>query len=160
MKMTRQESVHPKRVPVSSNRAPLTVKGLDQTKYVARFVNDIEDRIAKFLIGGYQFVNRDKDGRVVVGEPTAGTSSAVDQRIKKPVGHGVTAYLMAIPREFYEEDQRNKEREIAAVEAAMKRPQKSNRNVINEEVDFGSVAVESKLGGLNDDDPKLEHFKR
>lgn len=138
----KEQSAHPKRVPVSSSRAPLKVNGFDQTNQVGRWVNDIDDRIIRFLEGGYQFVNQ--DGSLSVGEGgSAGSASSVDSRVKKPVGKGVTAYLMAIPREFYEADQAAKQREVDATEEAMKRPGKGS---ISKEVDYGTVNVQSKFG--------------
>lgn len=137
-----EKSVHTKRIPVSSNRAPLKVKGFDQTNQVGRWVNDIEDRIAKFLEGGYRFINQ--DGSLTVGEKTAGTASMMDTRVTKRVGRGVTAYLMALPRDLWEADQKLKQREVDAIEAAIKRP---GKGVISEEVDFGKVSITS--GGLN-----------
>ena len=157
MKMTRQETAHPTRIPVSSNRNPLKVRNLDQSRYVARFVNDVEDRIARFLEGGYQFVGQ--DGKLVVGEATAGTSSMVDSRVKKPVGRGVTAYLMAIPRELYEQDQAAKQREILEVEDSIRRPNKK-ASPISEEVDYGKVSITSKVGGKNDETPDFTKFER
>lgn len=159
MKITRQESAHPKRVPVSGNRNVLTVRGLDQDRYVPRFVNDREDRIARFLEAGYQFVNRDKNGIVSVGDPTAGNSNSVDNRVTKRVGGGVVAYLMAIPREFYEEDQKAKQAEIDDLESGIRRPNQSNR-AISEEVDYGNVSLNSKLGGREEREPTYSKFKR
>jgi hypothetical protein len=66
-----------------------------------------------------------------------------DSRMKKSVGKGVVAYLMAIPLEFYEEDQRAKQREIDEMEKAIKRP---GKGVISKEVDYGSVSIESQMG--------------
>lgn len=145
MKMARSESAHPTRVPVSSNRAPLAVRGLDQSRYVARFVNDVEDRIARFIEGGYQFVSRDKDGNISIGEATAGTSSAVDSRIKKAVGRGVVAYLLALPRELYEEDQAAKQREIDEIEDSIKRPTKKSGPLSND-IDHGRVSIANRRG--------------
>lgn len=158
MKVSRQESAHPKRIPVSSNRAPLKVANLDQSKYKARWVNDRDDRIARFLEGGYQFVNN--DGKLIAGEATAGTSSMVDSRIKKPVGRGVVAYLMAIPIEFYEQDQAAKAREIDDLEDSIKRPHKARRSAVSEEVDYGRVSITSKLGGQTDETPDFTKFER
>lgn len=130
----RQTEVRTSRVPVSSNRAPLAVKGFDQTNVRGRWVNDIEDRIARFLEGGYKFVNR--DNTLGDGEGSAGSSSAIDSRVRKPVGRGVYAYLMALPVELYEADQKAKQREIDLTEAAIKRP-----GALSPELDRARVSI-------------------
>lgn len=135
---TKDKSVHTKRIPVSSNRAPLKVRGFDQANQVGRWVNDIEDRIAKFLEGGYRFINQ--DGSISAGENTAGTASMVDSRVTKRVGRGVVAYLMALPRDLWEEDQKAKMREVDAMEAAIRRP---GKGAVSEEVDYGNVSITS-----------------
>lgn len=138
----RSQDVRVRRKSYESNRAPLAVRGLDQKNQKARWVNDVDGRVADLLERGYQFINR--DGSLVVGQNADGiTSSMTDSRVKKPVGKGVTAYLMAIPTEFYEEDQKAKQREIDELEKAIKRPGKGS---VSKDVDFGSVSVESQLG--------------
>jgi hypothetical protein len=137
----RSQDVRVRRKSYESNRAPLAVKGLDQRNQKARWVNDIDDRIAEKLEQGYQFIN--KDGSLLVGQDSAGTSSSTDSRVKKPVGRGVVAYLMAIPLDFYNEDQRAKQRENDEIINALKRPGKGS---VSGEVDYGNVSVESQMG--------------
>jgi hypothetical protein len=128
----RSQDVRVRRKSYESNRAPLAVKGLDQRNQKARWVNDIDDRIAEKLEQGYQFIN--KDGSLLVGQDSAGTSSSTDSRVKKPVGRGVVAYLMAIPLDFYNDDE---------IINAIKRPGKGS---VSGEVDYGNVSVESQMG--------------
>lgn len=130
----RAKEARPERVPVASNRAPMVVKGLDLDKFYARWVNDIDDRVAKFLEASYSFVNR--SGEVIM-ESTV-TTSEHDQRVRRPVGRGTYAYLMVLPREIWNEDQARKAREIDEMEADIKRPQKEG---------YGKVTTTRRNGG-------------
>ena len=138
-RVSRTEDVRTKRIPVSSNRAPLAVKGFDHKNFQGRWVNDIDDRIANFLEGGYEFVL--KDGHTV-SEPTMDATTKLDSRVKKPVGKGVTAYLMRLPKDLWLEDQAAKEKELAALDRAMKAP-KSNG------ADYGKVNIENDTPDLS-----------
>lgn len=132
-RVSRKDEVRPVRVPVSSNRAPLAVKGFDHEKFQGRWVNDVDDRIATFLEGGYEFVT--KDGGTVA-EPTIDATTKLDSRVKKPVGNGVVAYLMRIPKELWLQDQAAKEAELKALDRAMGRPNATNA------ADYGKVTIE------------------
>ena len=91
---SRQEPVHKTRVPVASNRAPLTYKGLDRMNYEPRFILDKDDRIAMFLEAGYEFVKPNGSG---VGEKTVESSTPEGSRVTKSSG-GRKLYLMQQPR--------------------------------------------------------------
>ena len=105
-----------KRIPVSGSRDILTVEGKDPNfKY--SWVNDTDNMLARFQRGGYQFV----DHAVEVGQSVADSSEGTSSIVSKDVGKGVTAYLMRIPMEFYEEDQRNKHKRITEQEDDMRR---------------------------------------
>lgn len=138
-RVSRKDEVRPTRVPVSANRAPLNVKGFDHQNFQGRWVNDIDDRIAAFLEGGYEFVT--KDGNTSV-EPTMDATTKLDSRVKKPVGKGVTAYLMRLPKALWLEDQMAKERELQALDRAMKSPGSNG-------ADYGKV----RIGNDVQDDP-------
>jgi hypothetical protein len=141
-RISRQESVRPTRVPVSSSRAPLVVKNFDHDNFAGRWVNDVDDRIADFLAGGYEFVHENE--KLVAGEKTVDSSSkGLDTRVKKAVGRGVTAYLMKIPIKWYKEDQANKMREVNETERAITTP---GRGAVQEGVDYGQVSIGNKKG--------------
>lgn len=142
---SREQSTRKERIPVSANRAPLSVKGFDEKNYQGRFVNDVGDRIARFLDGGYEFVAKDGTS---VGETTVDSSSGLDSRVKKPVGQGIYAYLMRLPRELYNEDQKAKQRELDRLDEAIKRPQGA---------EYGKVSVNNKRGA---EDLNFAQFKR
>jgi hypothetical protein len=97
----------------------LTVSGVQDTdEYVYRFVNDVGDRIQRLWSEGYEFV--DKAGKAV-GDTTVESARGTDSLLKKGVGRGVTAYLMKIPRDLYNEYQAEKEHLNAAVDEQLKR---------------------------------------
>ena len=103
----------------NDTRNVLTVHGIkDNDEYVYRFVNDTGDRIQRLWSEGYEFV--DKAGKIV-GDTTVESARGTDSLMKKGVGQGVTAYLMKIPRELYEEYQAQKEERNRAVDEQIKR---------------------------------------
>lgn len=115
IKATRERK---KRIPIGS-RSRLAVEGKDEKNFMYRLVNDQNDRLAMFQDAGYEFVPIEEASvaaqRLAQGtEP--GTNVSVD------VGGGKKAYLMKIPKEFYEEDQRAKEASILAVEQTITNP--------------------------------------
>lgn len=68
--------------------------------YVRRYVNDTSDRIEMFLNRGWEIVT-DKD--LEVGDPRAGKASSIGTPVTKNVGLGVTAVLMEMKKELYDE---------------------------------------------------------
>jgi hypothetical protein len=72
---------------------------------VPRWINDVSTQLEDARRGGYEFVNDSGPDFIEVG----GAKQDRDRRIKVDVGKGAIAYLMAIPREFYDEDQAAKE---------------------------------------------------
>ena len=107
----------PKRIPVGS-RNRLDVIGKDPN-FVYRIVNDVDDRIERFKQAGYELVDvqeaRLSSQRVGAGTPE-GTMASM------PVGMGTTGYLMKIPKDWYEDDQRTKQVQIEASEESIKKP--------------------------------------
>ena len=120
----------PDRVPVSGHRNIMTVHDQDPA-FVYRWVNDIEDRIEIFKLGGWKLV----EDKHQIGDRKADGASQLDRVVTKNVGAKRTAYLMRIEKEFYEEDQAAKERAIAEKEKAMLISEKSA------EGRYGSVTV-------------------
>jgi hypothetical protein len=103
------------RVPVSQ-RNILTVKGKDPN-YVYRVVNDIDDRIAQFVEGGYELVDNDS---VDVGDKRVSQGTSLGSKKIFSVGQGTKGYLMRIPKEYYDEDQARKQKFVSAQEATIK----------------------------------------
>lgn len=108
----------PRRIPVSGPRDVLTVAGKDPN-YVYRMVNDVDDRIERFKRGGYEIVTSEHEIGMSTVERNTRTGK-FGAAVTKQVGGGVTAVLMRIPKEFYDEDQAAKAAEIDKTEAAMR----------------------------------------
>ncbi len=134
---SRQEPVHKTRVPVASNRAPLTYKGLDRENFEPRFVLDRDDRIAMFLEAGYEFV---KPTGSAVGEKTVESSSGLDSRVSKSTG-GRKLYLMQLPKKFYDADQLAKQKVVDEIEQSM-RPRVDR----GAGADYGKVEIKTGRG--------------
>lgn len=113
-----------KRTPVSGHRDILTVDG-KKDGFIYRWVNDVDNRLARFQAAGYKFVDHDVEvGLKTVDNPTTYSGSVVS----KNVGQGVTAYLMCTLQEFYDEDQAAKLEKVDQYEAEMKRTLNSGRD--------------------------------
>jgi len=103
------------RVPVSQ-RNILTVKGKDPN-YEYRVVNDVDDRIAQFIEGGYELVD---DNSTDVGDKRVSQGTSVGSKKIFSVGQGTKGYLMRIKKEFYQEDQDAKQKFVNKQEASIK----------------------------------------
>ena len=91
-----------------------TQRRLEAEGKVAYWFNDKDNRIQRALESDYEFVTYD--------DVKVGTDEEVeeDRRIKKRVGRGVEAFLMAIPKEYYDEDQAAKEERNKMVDEAIR----------------------------------------
>ena len=103
----------PKRTPLGA-RNVLTFDNLDPN-FSYRIINDKNDRLRRAQEAGYEFV----EDEAQLGDSRAAEASSIDSRVAKPVGNGITGYLMRIPKAFYDEDQAAKIAEIEKTEAAM-----------------------------------------
>ena len=103
------------RVPVGQ-RHKLTVKGKDPA-YEYRVVNDVDDRVAQFLDGGYEIVDKDTHD---VGDKRISVGSVVGSKQIFSVGQGTKGYLMRIRKELYDEDQAAKQAFVTKQEASIK----------------------------------------
>ena len=104
------------RIPVSGNRDILTYENIPG--YVTRWVNDVDNRIPKYLDAGYVFVK--PDGKLMSGEESIHNArSTTEGVLTKNVGKGITAYLMAQKEEWYEEDQKAKSDRVNKLEGKL-----------------------------------------
>ena len=119
----------PTRVPVSGSRDIMTVFGKEED-FVYRWVNDINEagsRILKFKRGGYEFARNELGSdEYVIGEEAVYQSKNDGSIIRLPVGtdkagQAMHAYLMRIKKEWYDEDQDLKEKELQKEEEAIMR---------------------------------------
>lgn len=118
--ISKAPSGRPQRQPVGM-RNRQKVRNSDPN-YVERWVVDHDgtgDRIADFKLGGYEHVpsrvNSVGDSRVAEASP----EGSIEQR---SVGGGLKGYLMRIPRDLYEQDQKAKQASVNKTEEALKRP--------------------------------------
>lgn len=125
----RDETVTAKveRRPLSGFRDILSVEGKDPN-YVYRFVKDVDSmvenkegginlkpgqRIMRFQAAGWTFVDSES---VTVGSNHIWKTENVGSIVRVPAGNNEYLYLMRISREWYEEDQRAKERSLIDIE--------------------------------------------
>lgn len=105
-----------KRIPIIEQRRLTNIPNQDPDFYY-RFVDDIENRLNKFFIAGYEIVDRD------------GSEISPDRRIQDPswrqsalsqcVGGGIISYCMRIPRKWWEEDQIKKSKKLDEMQRSM-----------------------------------------
>lgn len=104
----------PDRVSFAKQRNTLTFGNRDDD-YVYRVFNDVDGRLQKAETAGYEYVREDAP----LGDPTADGSTALGSVVSKPVGGGKNGVLMRIKREWYEEDQKEKQRSIDETESVL-----------------------------------------
>lgn len=128
---TERSEIKP-RTPINGARDILKVEGIPEDLHPC-WVNDYN--VERFLDAGYSFW--DINAKAIVGDESVNSASGLtDRRFQKPVGNGVTAYLMVIPVEFYKEDMDSIHREIDEKEAIMFRSMKQGDGR------YGDVKVE------------------
>lgn len=120
----------PKRVPINGGRDILTVKGLPPELH-ACWVNDYN--VERYKSAGYSFWT----GSAIVGDNKVDNAGSMsDSVVSKAVGNGVVAFVMVIPKELYDEDQKSMAQEVAEQESILFRQQKQG------EGRYGDIKVE------------------
>lgn len=104
-----------KRTPVNG-RNVLTVEG-KEPGYTYRIVNDVGDRINTFKEAGYELVDSKS---VKVGDRRLNVASPEGSMAQVSVGGGQKAFVMRIPTDWYQEDQRAKQVHVDQLEQSMK----------------------------------------
>ena len=117
--VTTNRAKRPERIPVSGNRDILTIKG-KEPGFEYRIVKDKPGRVEKFLDAGYEIVTH----AAKVGDPRVGTPEPEGSPVKISLGQGEQGYLMRIPKEWYDEDQKRKQDDIEEREKLMVRQHK------------------------------------
>ena len=121
------EQKRPTRTPISGGRDILEVRNQDPN-YVYRWVNDTPGRLQRFKDAGYEPVVSDAE----VGTKTVDRNSKLGSVITRNVGGVLTAVLMRIPKEWYDEDQAAKQTQIDESDKMLRAEQ---------DVDYGSLNV-------------------
>lgn len=134
------------RVPMGGSRMRLDVKLKDpkqKEKFVFRWFNDQDSRIEDASAAGYEPVQ--KDEVIGVGQTELHQdNSDLNSRVSKVVGRAegnvpIRAFLMKIPREFYDEDQAAKDRRNAESDRALRGGKAGGADVENQ---YGEVRID------------------
>lgn len=104
-----------KRTPIGT-RNVLTVAGKD-ANYVYRIINDSGDRVQEFMEAGYELV---KDDSVKVGDKRVNKTSSEGSVSQVSVGQGQKAFVVRIKKEWYDEDQAQKQLRVDELENSTK----------------------------------------
>ena len=119
----------PNRISFAQQRNTLTYENKDKD-YVYRVFNDVDGRLQNAETAGFEYVH-DKEQ---LGDPVADGSTHIGSVVTKPVGGGKNGVLMRIKREWYEEDQAEKQRNIDETEATLKAK-------ANEDGHYGNINI-------------------
>lgn len=110
-----EQRIETKRVPMGSSRGILPVHDTPEG-YVDRWVKADPGRIEKALQSGREFV-RDAS----VGDRTVDRGSSVGAIVHNE-NDGTPLYLMRIPKEYFDEDQKAKQEKVDRLEEGLRRP--------------------------------------
>jgi hypothetical protein len=95
---------------------PALLESLKKQGLVPRLFNDTPGRIDAALAAGYRFVQADGQ----IGEDRAAAVSKMGGNMSAHVGGGMKGYLMVLPEEWHQEDQKAKQKKVDASEEAMR----------------------------------------
>lgn len=112
-----EASARPRRASLS-RRNRLDVKDRDPN-YHYRIVNDIDDRVSRLQEIGYEIAPKERVG--ALGDKRVDDASPLGSAAHFSVGQGTKAVVMRIPKEYAEQDHRDKLNELNEVEATMSR---------------------------------------
>lgn len=117
----RGERAKRERVPLGRHRQRMGIGRYEvPTNKVPRWVNDKGTRVSDALAGGYEFV---RDPSIKPGEDdliSRNPGDAVSMKVgTKKDGSPLTAYLMMIDKELYDEDQKEKQRRLDEIDSAI-----------------------------------------
>lgn len=135
--ISKAPSGRPERQPVGLRNRQKTRRDADPN-YVERWVVDYDgtgDRIAAFKEGGYEHV---KSSQNTLGDSRVDAASPEGSIEQRNVGNGQKGYLMRIPRELYEADQKVKQSNVNKTEEALKRPAVDGA--------YGSLKIDTREG--------------
>jgi len=126
-------SERPVRIPIHGYRNVLDVQGQEAGFHYC-WVNDYN--VDKFLAGEYEFVTHE----VTVGHTKVNAGSQVGGKVSRPVGNGVTAFLMRVPDQYYQQDLKALADAVDERESSMKRSLNSGQDG-----QYGQVSITNKL---------------
>jgi hypothetical protein len=121
--------------PVNGRRNIMTVKGL-APGMIGRWVDNDPDRVDALMEHGYEPVRKP----VQVWDISIDSGQQMGATVTKRVGGGKEAILMQIPKEWYDADQKEKQKIVDARETATKQDSKNNNF-------YGNVVVDDIVPG-------------
>jgi hypothetical protein len=118
------------RVPLGVVRMKLNAS--KREGYHRHWINDSPGRLDSALDGGYVFVEETDNVRVGQGQDLT-QREGLDSRVSRVVGtardgSALRAYLMEIPQDMYDEDQKAKASQLALTEKELKRAEHGKKN--------------------------------
>lgn len=113
-------SGRPKRQSLTT-RNRLRIKNMDPN-FVYRIVNDVEDRVEIMKDLGYEVVSADE---VKVNDRRADIGAAIGTASTLALGQGMRGVVMRMPKEWYEDAQKEKMADVSRLEQTLK-PKKSD----------------------------------
>lgn len=120
----------PRRTSISGTRNVLTVSG-KEPGFEYRIVNDDGDRISQFEEMGYEVV---RDQNIKVGDRRIASPTKEGSPVQVSVGNGMKAFVMRIPKDWYDEDQAAKAKHVDDIE-------RGTLKEAREAADYGKVSV-------------------
>lgn len=118
----KQPSRPARKRPTLNGRNVLTVEGQDPD-YHYRVVNDLGDRVERFKEIGYEVVT---DKNIKVGDARVATPKAEGSPVTASVGQGTKGIVMRIPREWFNEDQAEKQKYVDELEESTRATRAGN----------------------------------
>lgn len=136
-----------KRVPLGVPRMKLTAHNIPKDK-VGRWINDKPGRLADAVRGSYDFIN--KDG-IIVGTGYEDENEDMGSRVSRVVGKEddgtpIKAYLMVIDKDLYEEDQKEKMKQVDMVDKAIKGGKFLEKSGDKRYIPSEGINIEEKVG--------------
>jgi len=119
-----------KRTPINGTRNILTIRG-QEPGYRYRIVNDDGDRIPMLQEQGYELV---QDASITVGDRRIANPTKEGSPIQVSVGGGQKGFVMRIKDEWYQEDQKAKQKSVDDLDESMKADAKKV-------ADYGSLKI-------------------
>ena len=120
----------PRRASINGTRNVLTVSG-KEPGFEYRIVNDDGDRVSQFEEMGYEVV---KDSGIKVGDRRIANPTKEGSPVQVSVGGGQKAYLMRIRKDWYEEAQEDKAKQVDEMEKGMLKDTKNS-------ADYGNITI-------------------
>jgi hypothetical protein len=126
-----------KRIPPGKPRLKLTVEGLkpNERAYWAK-----PSQFEELTEGGYTFVP--KEG-ITIGTDGIGNTD-LGSLVSRPAGSGDRLYLMKIRKSYYEENQREKQKELELIEKQIRNPQGNNIYVPDDGISITNELIGAK----------------